>query len=385
MAEPKRVCITGIGAVSPFGRTAADLWAGLQAGVSAVAPITSFDASALACRIAAEVRGYTPRDDMDPAAVAALDRRSLFAADAAIQALIESDVPITAETVSQIGVAVGSELPTGMTSVAEDVARTISAAGPVTHLMNRAAAGLMAIGEAAEWIRREDCAIAVAGGAEAPITPESLRHFEGYGLTHNNADPARAVRPYDAARDGFALAEGAAMVVLEDEDVAIRRGAHILAYVDGFGATFSRAPVAHPAPNAIDAGRAMQAALIKWDLTLQGEIDVIFGTAGGGTIDAIEGQAIRRVWGPNTDKLWVTAMKGTLGHSLGASGAFNVIAAIYALQAGLIPPTANLEQQDPECGQLEVVTGAVRRLHGTKAMVNAFGYGHNASLIVARP
>ncbi|MBI5285465.1 MAG: beta-ketoacyl-[acyl-carrier-protein] synthase II, partial [Chloroflexi bacterium] len=140
MGEPKRVCITGIGAVSPFGRTTADLWAGLQAGVSAVAPITSFDASALACRIAAEVRGYTPRDDMDPEAVAALDRRSLFAADAAIQALIESDVPITAETVSQIGVAVGSELPTGMTSVAEHVARTISAAGPVTHLMNRAAA-----------------------------------------------------------------------------------------------------------------------------------------------------------------------------------------------------------------------------------------------------
>jgi 3-oxoacyl-(acyl-carrier-protein) synthase len=175
------------------------------------------------------------------------------------------------------------------------------------------------------------------------------------------------------------------MVVLEDEDVAIRRGAHILAYVDGFGATFSRAPVAHPAPNAIDAGRAMQAALIKWDLTLQGEIDVIFGTGTGGGIDAIEGQAIRRVWGPNTDKLWVTAIKGTLGHTLGASGAFGVVAAIYCLQSGLIPPTANLQEQDPECCQLEVVTEAVRRLQGTKAMVNAFGYGHNASLIVSRP
>jgi 3-oxoacyl-(acyl-carrier-protein) synthase len=322
---------------------------------------------------------------MDAEAAAAMDRRALFAADAAIQALIESDVPINAETVPHIGVAIGSALPAGMTTTAAYVARTISAAGPVTHNANAAAAGLMAIGEAAEWIRREECAIAVAGGAEAPITPEALRCFERFGLTHNNADPAHAVRPYDAARDGFALGEGAAMVVLEDEDVAVRRGAHILAYVDGYGATFSRAPVALPAPNAIDAGRAMQAALIKWDLTLQGEIDVIFGTGGGGSVDAIEGQAIRRVWGPNTDKLWVTSIKGTLGHTLGASGAFSLLAAIYCLQAGLMPPTANLTQQDPECGQLEIVTEAVRRFHGAKAMVNAFGYGHNASLIVSRP
>ena len=385
MAEPKRVCITGIGAMSPFGRTPGALWEGLLAGASAVAPIGAFDASDLACRIAAEVRGYAPRDDMDAEAAAAMDRRALFASDAAIQALIQSDVPINAETVTQIGVAVGSELPSGMTTPAAYVARTISAAGPVTHLSNAAPSGLMAIGEAAEWIRRDECSIAVAGGAEAPITRESLQHFERFGLTHNNADPAHAVRPYDSARDGFALGEGAAMLVLESEDVAIRRAAHILAYVDGYGTTFCRAPVAHPAPNAIDAGRAMQAALMKWDITLQGEIDVIFGTGGGGPIDAIEGQAIRRVWGPNTDRVWVTSTKGTLGHTLGASGALSAVAAIYCLQAGLIPPTANLEHQDPECGNLEVVTGSPRELHTTKALVNAFGYGHNASLVVSRP
>ena len=175
------------------------------------------------------------------------------------------------------------------------------------------------------------------------------------------------------------------MVVLEAEDVAVRRGAHILAYVDGYGASFSRAPVVRPAANEVDVARAMQKALIKWDLTLQGEIDVIFGSAGGNAIDAVEGKAIRRVWVPNTDKIWVTAIKGALGHTLGASGAMNLVAAIYSLQAGLIPPTINLEQQDPDCGELEVVVEDVRRLHGTKAMVNAFGLGHNASVIVSRP
>ncbi len=382
----KRVCITGIGAVSPFGRDAAALWAGLQAGVSAVAPIEAFDAAELGCGVAAEVRGYAPREDIDPAAAQLLDRRALFAADAAIQALVQAAVPITSETVTQIGVAVGSEMPEGTVTTAANVARVISAAGPVAHLSNGAVGGLMAIGEAAEWIRREDCAIAVAGGADAAITADGVRHFDGLGmLTHNNADPSHAARPYAAGRDGIALGEGAAMVVLEDEDTAVRRAAHILAYVDGYGATFNRAPVAQPAANIIDTGRAMQAALIKWDLTLQGEIDIIFGSAGGGALDAIEGQAIRRIWGPNTDKLWVTAIKGTLGHTLGASGPFSVLAAIYCLQAGLMPPTANLDRQAEDCGQLEVVTGEVRRFHGTKAMINAFGLGHNASLIISRP
>ncbi|HYM15856.1 MAG TPA: beta-ketoacyl synthase N-terminal-like domain-containing protein [Dehalococcoidia bacterium] len=386
MAEAKRVCITGIGAVSAFGRTAAALWAGAQAGVSAVAPITAFDASSLGCRIAAEVRDYAPREDMDAEAAAAMDRRQLFAADAAIQAVIEADVPINAETVTQIGVALGTELPERAVASAAVVARTISAAGPVLHISNGAAGGLAAIGEAAEWIRREDCAIAVAGGAEAPVTAEGVGGFEALSmLSRGNADPAHAARPYDAARDGFVLGEGAAMVVLEDEEQAVRRGAHIFAYIDGYGATFSRAPVAHAAANAIDAGRAMQAALMKWDLTLQGEIGIIFGTAGGGALDAIEGQAIRRVWGPNADKLWVTSIKGTLGHTLGASGALSLVAAVYCLQSGLMPPTANLEQQDPACGDLEIVTGDVRRFHGTKAMVNAFGLGHNASVVVSRP
>jgi 3-oxoacyl-[acyl-carrier-protein] synthase II len=387
MPEPKRVCITGIGAVSPFGRGVEPFWSAIAVGRSALAPVASFDASSLRCRIAGEVRDYAPRDDIDAEAAAAMDRRSLFAADAAVQALIQSEIPISADTVSQIGVAVGTELlDAGATTPAADVARTCSAAGPVTQLSNGAAGGLMAIGEAAEWIRREDCSVAVAGGAEAPVTLAALRHFDGLGmLTQRNDDPARAVRPYDVSRDGFALSEGAAMVVLEDEDLAVRRAATILGYVDGYGTTFNRAAVAHAAANPLDVGRAMQAALMKWDLTLQGEVDVIFGTAGGGALDAVEGQAIRRVWGPNIDRLWVTAIKGTLGNTLGASGAFALVAALYCLQSGLIPPTANLDEQDPDCGALEVVTGDVRRLHGARAMINAFGLGHNASVIVSRP
>jgi 3-oxoacyl-[acyl-carrier-protein] synthase II len=385
MAEdPPRVCVTGVGAVSPYGRSAGDLWAGLSAGRNAVAPITSFDASALQCRIAGEVRDYAPRDDMDKDAAAAMDRRSLFAADAAIQALIDADVPINAESVAQIGVSVGCEVAPAWMTTAMDVARTISAAGPVLHVSNAAVSGLTAIGEAAEWIRRQDCSIAVAGGAEAPITPDVFAHFMTM-LTKRNGAPDDAVRPYGEGRDGFALSEGAAMLVLEDESVAIRRGAHILAYLDGYGATFSRSPVAHPAPNPLDAGRAMQAALMKWDLTLQAEIDVIFGCAGGGAIDAVEGQAIRRVWGPNADKLWVTAIKGSLGHTLGASGALAAVTAIFALQAGLIPPTRNADPRDAECSGLEIVQGGVRRLSGARAMVNAFGLGHNASIIVSRP
>ncbi len=384
MSEPKRVCVTGIGAVSPYGRTAVDLWVGLRDGRGAIAPVASFDASSLACRIAGEVRGYAPRDDIDPEAVAFMDRRSLLAADAAIQALIEADVPINADTVPQIGVAVGSELPDGFITAAQNVARTITAAGPVLHVANAAASGLTAIGEAAEWVRREDCSIAVAGGAEAPITADAFAHFASM-LSKRNGEPERAVRPYDAARDGIVLSEGAAMLVLEAEDVAVRRGAHILAYVDGYGDTFSRAAVAHAKPNPLDAGRAMQAALFKWDLTMQSEVDAIFGTAGGGAVDTVEAQAMARIWGPNIDKLLVTAIKGGLGHTLGASGAMAAVAAIYALQAGLIPPTLNLDALDGECGALQVVTGGPRRLGGGRVMVNAFGLGHNASVIFSRP
>jgi 3-oxoacyl-[acyl-carrier-protein] synthase II len=383
MPDPKRVCITGIGAVSPFGSDANALWASLSAGRSAISRVTLFDASALECQIGGEITEYAARDDLDPEAAAAMDRRSLLAADAAIQALIQADVPITAETVTQIGVAIGSELPEASMTTAANVARTISAAGPVTQLSNGAIGGLMAIGEAAEWVRREDCSIAVAGGADAPITRAAFEQLLPF-LTKRNDHPGRAARPYDETRDGFALSEGAAMVVLEDEDVAVRRGAHILAYIDGYGATFNRAPVAHAAANPVDAGRAMQAALMKWDLTLQAEIDIIFGSGSGGTIDAVEAQAIKRIWGPNADRLWVTAIKGALGHTLGASGAFAAVAAVFCLQAGLIPPTLNLETLDEACAGLEVVTGEARRLHGTRAMVNAIGLGHNASLILSR-
>ncbi len=385
VADAKRVCVTGVGAVSPYGRDAAAFWSGVLEGRSALGPITLFDASNGPVRLAGEARGYAPRDDMDAAAAAAMDRRALLASDAAIQAIMHADVPITGESVAQIGVIVGTELPDGYATTATMVARTLSAAGPVTQLSNGAAGGLMAVGEAAEWIRREECSIVIAGGAEAPVTAAAVAHYDGAGMLTHSAAAARAIRPYDAARDGFALSEGAAMLVVEDEEVAIRRGAFILAYVDGYGATFSRAPVAQPAPNQYDAGRAMQAALLKWDVTLQGEIDVIFGTAGGGAVDVVEAQAIRRIWGPNADKLWVTAIKGALGHTLGASGAFNALAAIYCLQAGMIPPVTNLETLDPACGELEVPRGEARRLHGGKALVNAFGIGHNASVIFSRP
>jgi 3-oxoacyl-[acyl-carrier-protein] synthase II len=389
MTDSDPIVITGVGAVSPFGRDASSLWAGLTEGRSAVAPVTSFDASALACRIAGEVRDYAAREDIDPEAAARMDRRTLFAADAAIQALVQSALPITAESTAAIGVAVGCELPgEGSVATAAMLARTVSAGGPVSQLQNAAPSGLMAIGEAAEWIRSEQCAAAVAGGAETPLSAHWLQHFDDAGvLTHRNEEPARATRPYDASGDGFALSEGAAMVVLEDEELAVRRGAHILGYIEGYGATFNRAPVAHPAANPVDEARAMQSALRRWDITLQGEIDVIFGAAAGtrSTLDALEGQAINRVWGPNKDRLWVTSIKGALGHTLGASGAFSAIAALFCLQSGLIPPTLNLDVQDPACGGLEVVTGDVRRLHGSKALVNAFGLGANASIIIARP
>jgi 3-oxoacyl-[acyl-carrier-protein] synthase II len=381
--DSRRVCITGIGVVSPYGRTPDDLWAGLSAGRSAIAPITAFDTSSLDVRFGGEVRGYAAREDLDPDAATTMDRRALLAADAAIQAMIAAAVPVNADTVSEIGVAIGTELPESHVATAATVARTMSAAGPVLHVSAGAAGGLMAIGEAAEWIRREECSIVVAGGADAPLTPDGITRYGS--MLARNSEPARASRPYDAARNGIVLSEGAAMVVLEDEETAVRRAANIYAYVDGYGATFSRAPVIRPAGNEFDAGRAMQKALIKWDLTLQTEVDVVFGSAGGNALDGIEGKAIRRVWGPNTDRLWVTAIKGALGHTLGASGAMNLVAAIYSLQAGLIPPTLNLDHQDPDCGDLDVVTGEVRRLHGSKAIVNAFGLGHNASMILSRP
>jgi 3-oxoacyl-(acyl-carrier-protein) synthase len=174
-----------------------------------------------------------------------MDRRALFAADAAIQALLQSDVPLSAGSTQAVGVALGCELPgEGMVPTAYHLARTVGAGGPVAHIQAGAASGLMAIGEAAEWIRREDCAVAVAGGAETPVEPRWIEHYDQAGmLTHRN-EGATAIRPYDAARDGIALSEGATMLVLEDEALAVTRGANILGYVEGYGASFNRAPVA---------------------------------------------------------------------------------------------------------------------------------------------
>jgi 3-oxoacyl-[acyl-carrier-protein] synthase II len=381
MTESQRVCVTGVGVVSPFGRGADAFWKGLLAGKSAAATITLFDAAALGTRIAAEVWDYAPPAGLAADAVTALDRRSLFAVDAAMQALMEAGVAVGDELSPHVAVVAGAELPERWLTTAQDVARAIGAGGPVSHVANAAAAGLTAIGEAAEWVRRGECAIAVAGGAEAPITPEVIAHFGEKGwLSRRNDDPAGASRPWDVDRDGFVLGEGAAFVVLAREDAAEERGAAVLAHIDGYGATFNRAPVVRPAANKDDIARAMRTAMTRAGAR-PNEIGGVFCSASGGRLDAIEAQAIRDVWGGDSDA-WCTAIKGTVGHALGALGAMGVVAAMFALRDGVIPPTANFGRVDPECGGVQVVAGATRELRGSRVMVNAFGMGHNASVVV---
>jgi len=395
--------------VSPLGNDVPSTWTSLVAGRSGVGPITAFDASDYATRIAAEVKGFDPSALFGRREARRMDRFTQFAVAAAGQALQDAGLVVTESNAQRIGAVIGSGvggiicileqaeilrssgprrvspflIPMMLSDTAPgQVAISYGLKGPNFAVVSACASGANAIGEAAEVIRRGSADAMLAGGAEAGIVPLALAGFNiMQALSTRNEEPERACRPFDATRDGFVIGEGGGVVLLESETHARSRGARIYAELVGYGATADAYHITAPEESGDGAARAMQAALDQARLK-PGQVDYL-NAHGTGTVlnDKGETAAIKKVFGEHAYRLPVSSTKSMTGHLLGGAGAVEAIFGILALTQGLLPPTINYEQPDPEC-DLDYVPNAARRATVSVTMSNSFGFGgHNACLV----
>lgn len=412
-APRPRVVITGVGIVSPIGRSLGEAWDAIASGRSGVRPITRFDASRRETRIAGEVADADlPDTRFSPAYWEGLTRRSRFAVSAALSAVQGAGLSFTQENRGWVATVIASDRPEEEALLAgarllegdpdaarkalarlarpqapaDRVASMLGVTGPTLQLGSGAGGGLAAIIEAAAIIRRGDALVAVAGGAEAPITPLGLAAFEGAGaLSRRNDDPAGASRPLDAGRDGFVLAEGAALVTLEALEVATARGARILAELEGEGLTFSAGQGGEPSVDAVQIGAALQRALATSG-RIQSEVDLVaLNAAGSIEGDRAEATGVKRIFGAAArHHLYTPALASHTGHLLAASGPLALAILLEAMHRQVIPWTRNLETEDPAI-DLDANPGGPRADALRVAMVNACGPGQNAAIAVCHP
>ena len=408
----RRVVITGLGAVTPLGNDVPTTWENLLAGRSGIGPITSFDASELGVRIAGEVKDFDAVALFDRRVARRTDRFTLFAMEAARQAVEDAGLEFETLDGRKGGVLIGTSIG-GVLSIEESfqsyehqgprrvspflapmmmpnaasavIARTYGLHGPNFALVSACATGAHAIGEAGEMIRRGRAEVMICGGSDAPILGISISGFSNMGaLSTRNDDPERASRPFDAERDGFVLSEGAGIVVLESLEHAQRRDAHIHCELSGYGATADAYHMVAPDETGQWAAWAIEQALE--DARLAPDAVDYVNAHGTGTPlnDPIETRAIRAALGAHADRLAVSSTKSMIGHPMGAAGAVEAIVCTKSLETGWVHPTANLETPDPEC-DLDYVPGQARRLEPQVTLSNSFGLGgHNGCLILRR-
>jgi 3-oxoacyl-[acyl-carrier-protein] synthase II len=412
---PRRVVVTGLGAVTALGQGVASTWDGLVAGRSGVAPATLFDASRLTSRIAAEVRDFDASGVMGPKDLRRTDRYIQFALVAVREAMDRAGLPerIEGDLAERTGVIVGSGLggtttlfdgvltmaergpdrispffiPMGILNVgAGQVAIHFGPLGPNFATCSACATGGHAIGEAWETIRRGDADMMFAGGVEAPMHEAAVGGFCSMkALSTRNDDPAAASRPFDRGRDGFVIGEGAGALVLEALDHAEARGATPLAEVVGYGATADASHITLPAPGGSGAVRAARRALEKAGLPPDAVDHVNAHATSTPEGDKAELQAIRTIFGDHAPRVAVTANKSMLGHTLGAAGAIEAVATIMALRTGIVPPTINLDDPDEAGSGLDLTPGAAARRDIRVALSNSFGFGgQNTALVFTR-
>lgn len=408
----ERVVITGLGALSPLGLTAEESWRGALAGRSGIGPITTFDASQLASRIAGEVRGFDPTMRLERKDSRRLDRFSQLAVSAACLAVEDAGLDLEHADLDRIGVMVGSgiggieTMETQMFGVFERgvdrlspffvpmmicdmgagaISIRLGLGGPNSCVVTACATGSNAIGDAAHVIRRGDADAMLAGGSEAAVTRMSVGGFCSMrALSTRNEEPERASRPFDLDRDGFVIAEGSAIVFLESLSHARARGARILAELVGYGMSADAYHMTQPSPGGVGAARAMTQALKTAGLRPK-HVDYInaHGTSTPPN-DRTETQAIKTVFGDHAYRIPVSSTKSMTGHMLGAGGAMEAIFCVQAIRDGRVPPTINLETPDPEC-DLDYVPNKARDHEVRVAMSNSFGFGgHNATLVIQR-
>ncbi|HEY7563019.1 MAG TPA: beta-ketoacyl-ACP synthase II [Gaiellaceae bacterium] len=406
----RRVAITGIGAVTPLGNDAPTTWARLVAGESGVDEIRAFDASEFPVRIAAEVKDYDPTGAAPPREVRRFDRNVLFALSAGKEALADSGASGFAP--ERVGVVIGNciggfnELmrqydvlhergpdrvsPTFLANVLVDsasgqLAIELGIRGPNYAIVSACATGSHAIGEGAELIRRGDADAVLAGGTESCIHPLILAGFCSMrGLATQNGDPRIAARPFDATREGFVMAEGAAVVHLEELEAAKARGARIYAEVLGYGASNDAHHMLQPDPDSVGVAEMMRRALGRAGVEPE-QVDYINAHGTGTPLgDVAETKAIKEVFGPHAHTLAISSTKSMLGHMFGAAGAIEAIVSALAIHEGVIPPTINYRHPDPVL-DLDYVPNEAREATIRVALSNAMGLGgHNGCVLLGR-
>jgi 3-oxoacyl-[acyl-carrier-protein] synthase II len=409
MDRGRRVAITGLGPITPVGNGVDGLWDGVRRGVSAVREITRFDPRGFSSRVAAEV-DFAPLDFMTPKKARRLDRFSQIALASAQMALADAGLAAPDAAASGMGIYTGSAL--GGIAFAEDqhgvfvqrgiravspmlalsvfggasscnIAIELGLTGPTVANANSCASGTIAIGEAARLIRDGRAVAMLAGGVEVPLAPLTFGAFDIIRvLTARNDDPATASRPFDRDRDGFVMAEGGTMLVLEAWDRAVRRGARIYAEVLGYATTNDAFHMTAPRPDGAQAARAISDALADAGVAAE-EVDYVNAHASSTVLnDPVECLAIRAALGAQADRVAVSGTKGLHAHALGATGAMETAICALALQRGYLPGTANLANLDPAC-DLDIIPPGGRNVAARTVVKNSFGFGGiNACLVL---
>ncbi|HET7753274.1 MAG TPA: beta-ketoacyl-ACP synthase II [Anaeromyxobacteraceae bacterium] len=405
----RRVVVTGLGLVCPIGVGVEDSWRSVVAGKSGIGPITQFDCSSFPTRIAGEVKGFDPEKYMEKREVRRNDRFIHFAMAASEMALNDSGIDLGAEDLERVGAIIGAGL--GGLSTIEDTHKTYlekgvkrigpffipslivnlapgqvslkyGLKGPNYSPVSACATGNHSIGDALMLIERGMADVMLAGGTEATITPLGVGGFcAARALSERNEAPEKASRPFDKNRDGFVAAEGAGVLVLEEYEHARKRGARIYAELVGYGASADANHITSPAPEGEGGQRAMRMALR--DAGLAPEQVGYVNTHGTSTPqgDIAECQGIRKVFGAWADKgLAVSSTKSMTGHMLGAAGGAEAVFSVMALHTGILPPTINVEEQDPEC-VLDVVPNVAREKRVDAVISNSFGFGGTNAVI----
>jgi len=412
IALQKRVVITGLGAITPVGTGKDKFWQALVAGQPGIGPITRFDAGEMAVRFAGEVKDFDPGAFFDRKEARRMDRFTQYAVAAARMAVEDAKLDLEKEDRDRIGVIFATGI--GGMETFEEQTRVLLEKGPnrvspffvpmmIANMaagqisinlgvrgvnftvVNACASGANAIGEAFRTLQRGDADVIITGGSEASVTPLTVAGFAAMkALSTRNEEPEKASRPFDRGRDGFVLGEGAGVMVLETLEHAAARGARIYAEVAGYGCTADAYHITAPAPDGAAASRAM--ALALQDAGLQ-PADIDYINAHGTSTELNDRQetlAIKKVFGDHAYRLAISSTKSMTGHLLGAAGAIELVATALTVYTGVIPPTINYEEPDPDC-DLDYVPNVARERQVSAAISNSFGFGgHNVAVVLRK-
>lgn len=404
----RRVVVTGIGSISPVGNDAETAWKNIKEGKSGIGPLTRLNADEYPAKVAAEIKDFDIEDYLNRKDARKMDRFTHYAIAASVMALKDSKFEINDENADRVGVWIGSGiggletleiqhenfLKRGYKRVspffvpmmipdmaAGQVSILLGAKGINSCTVTACATGTNSIGDAFKVIQRGDADVMITGGAEAPITKMSVAGFCANTALSTNPDPKTASRPFDAERDGFVIGEGAGVIILEDLEHALERGATIYAEIAGYGSTGDAYHITAPAPGGEGGARAMKIAIEDAGLTPE---DIQYINAHGTSTpynDKYETMAVKEVFGDHAYKLAISSTKSMTGHMLGAAGAVEAIFTIQAIRDSILPPTMNIVTPDPEC-DLDYVANEARPSEVKVAISNSLGFGgHNATIL----